>query len=87
MVAEGQSSAHWRFRPAQASVSDTLSECHHSLAKCQCAGLGSLSPDVLQELQILPRHLEHVPVFAERVPDLGIVSDHLGKPPLMAVET
>jgi L-fuconolactonase len=33
---------------------------------------------------ILPRHLEHVPVFARRVPDLRIVIDHLGKPPIAA---
>lgn len=40
--------------------------------------------DVLQELQIRPRRLEHVPVLAGRVPDLRIVIDHLGKPPIMA---
>ena len=31
---------------------------------------------------ILPRHLEHVPRLAERVPNLRIVVDHLGKPPI-----
>jgi L-fuconolactonase len=31
---------------------------------------------------ILPRHLEHVPVLAEHIPDLRIVIDHLGKPPI-----
>ena len=31
---------------------------------------------------ILPRHLEHVPLIAQRVPDLRIVIDHLGKPPI-----
>jgi L-fuconolactonase len=54
-------------------------------------------PDVLRGLQIvatrglafdyvgiLPRHLEHVPVLARRVPDLRIVIDHLGKPPIAA---
>jgi L-fuconolactonase len=54
-------------------------------------------PDVLKGLQvlatrglafdyvgILPRHLEHVPVLAQRVPDLRIVIDHLGKPPIAA---
>lgn len=30
----------------------------------------------------LPRHLEHVPVLAERYPGLRIVIDHLGKPPI-----
>ena len=52
-----------------------------------------LRPDTLQGLQILaarsltfdcvgilPRHLEHGPVFARRVPDLRILIDHLGKP-------
>jgi len=54
-------------------------------------------PDVLKGLQvlaahnltfdyvgILPRHLEHVPLIAQRVPDLRIVIDHLGKPPIIA---
>jgi L-fuconolactonase len=31
---------------------------------------------------ILPRHLEHVPVLAERVPGLRIIIDHLAKPPI-----
>lgn len=31
---------------------------------------------------VLPRHLEHVPVIAERHPDLRIVIDHLAKPPI-----
>lgn len=35
---------------------------------------------------ILPRHLEHVPVVARRIPDLRIVIDHLGKPPIAAGE-
>jgi L-fuconolactonase len=35
---------------------------------------------------ILPRHLEHVPFIAQRVPDLRIVIDHLGKPPVAAGE-
>ena len=56
-----------------------------------------LRPDVLQGLQILatrglafdyvgklPRHLEHVPLFARRVPDLLIAIDHLGEPPIAA---
>ena len=33
---------------------------------------------------ILPRHLEHIPRLAERVPGLRIVIDHLGKPPIAA---
>jgi L-fuconolactonase len=56
-------------------------------------------PDVLKGLQvladrrltfdyvgILPRHLEHVPLIAQHVPDLRIVIDHLGKPPIAAGE-
>jgi L-fuconolactonase len=35
---------------------------------------------------ILPRHLEHVPLVAQHVPDLRIVIDHLGKPPIAARE-
>jgi len=31
---------------------------------------------------VLPRHLEHVPVLAERVPELRIAIDHLAKPPI-----
>jgi L-fuconolactonase len=58
-----------------------------------------IRPDVLKGLQvlaargvtfdyvgILPRHLEHVPLVARRVPDLRIVIDHLGKPPIAARE-
>jgi L-fuconolactonase len=33
---------------------------------------------------ILPRHLEHIPLVVHRVPDLRIVIDHLGKPPIVA---
>ena len=31
---------------------------------------------------VLPRHLEHVPTIAERVPELRMVVDHLAKPPI-----
>ncbi|QHC67761.1 amidohydrolase family protein [Rathayibacter sp. VKM Ac-2759] len=31
---------------------------------------------------VLPRHLEHLPVLAERHPELSIVIDHLSKPPI-----
>ena len=37
---------------------------------------------VFDYVGILPRHLEHVPTLAERLPDLRIVIDHLGKPPI-----
>lgn len=56
-----------------------------------------IRPDVLKGLRIvprrrltfdyvgiLPRHLQHVPLVAHRVPDLRIVIDHLGKPPIVA---
>lgn len=33
---------------------------------------------------ILPRHLEHLSLIAHHVPDLRIVIDHLGKPPIVA---
>lgn len=39
----------------------------------------NLSYDVVA---VLPRHLEHVPVLAERHPDLRLVVDHLAKPPI-----
>jgi L-fuconolactonase len=54
-----------------------------------------LRPDVLESLALLeergvvlelpvvfPRHLDDVPILAERFPDLPIVIDHLGKPPI-----
>ncbi|GAA5071776.1 L-fuconolactonase [Thermocatellispora tengchongensis] len=31
---------------------------------------------------VLPRHLEHVPTLAEKVPGLRLVLDHLNKPPI-----
>jgi L-fuconolactonase len=58
-----------------------------------------LQPQVLEGLRILaerdipfdvvavlPRHLEHVPVLAEKVPGLRMVIDHLAKPPIQAKE-
>ncbi len=33
-------------------------------------------------VSVLPRHLEHVPVLAERHPELRLVIDHLSKPPI-----
>lgn len=54
-----------------------------------------LQPSVIEGLRLLakreltfeipavvPRHLEHVPVLAERVPELRIAIDHLAKPPI-----
>ncbi len=58
-----------------------------------------IRPDVVRGLQvlaargltfdyvgILPRHLEHVPLIAQRVPELRIVIDHLAKPPIAVGE-
>ena len=53
----------------------------------------SIRPKVLESLRLvaergytwdstatIPRHLEHVGTLAERIPQLGVVIDHLGKP-------
>ncbi|MFD1858423.1 hypothetical protein EHW97_04705 [Aeromicrobium camelliae] len=48
------------------------------LARVEQAGL---SYDVIA---VVPRHLELVPVLAERFPELRLVIDHLAKPPLAA---
>lgn len=47
-------------------------------------GLGLLADAGLpfDVVAVLPRHLEHVPVLAERVPGLKLVIDHLAKPPI-----
>ncbi|GAA4490362.1 amidohydrolase family protein [Actinoallomurus oryzae] len=47
-------------------------------------GLGLLAEAGLpfDVVAVLPRHLEHVPVLAERVPGLRMVIDHLAKPPI-----
>lgn len=37
-------------------------------------------------VSVLPRHLEHVPVIAERHPNLRVVIDHLSKPPVKSDE-
>jgi L-fuconolactonase len=31
---------------------------------------------------VFPNHIKHVPTLAEKIPDLRIVIDHLGKPPI-----
>ena len=51
-------------------------EVGESLSLVAAAGL---SYDVVA---VLPRHLEHVPWLAERHPDLRLVVDHLGTPPI-----
>jgi L-fucono-1,5-lactonase len=57
---------HWILRPAVLE----------SLALVESAGL------VLELPAVFPRHLADVPELARRFPDLTIVIDHLGKPPL-----
>jgi L-fuconolactonase len=48
------------------------------------AGLGLLAERgvAFDVVAVLPRHLEHVPVLAERHPGLRMVIDHLAKPPI-----
>jgi len=54
-----------------------------------------IRPDVLDGLRvlatrrlafdyvgILPRHLQHIPLIAQHIPELRVVIDHLGKPPI-----
>src|SRR5262245_34891084 len=41
---------------------------------------------VFDYVGILPRHLAHVPSLAKQIPDLRIVIDHLGKPPIASRE-
>ena len=61
---------HWILRPAVIESIALLEE-----------------RDVVLELPVVfPRHLEDVPVLAERFPELRIVIDHLGKPPLGSEE-
>jgi len=49
-------------------------------------GLGVLEREGLSFdiVAVLPRHLELIPVIVDRHPDLRIVIDHLGKPPIGA---
>jgi L-fuconolactonase len=37
---------------------------------------------VFEIVAVFPNHLKHVPILAERVPDLTLVIDHLAKPPI-----
>jgi L-fuconolactonase len=55
-------------------------DVNESLALIAAAGL---TYDVVS---VLPRHLEHVPVLAERHPELRMVIDHLSKPPIGGVD-
>jgi L-fuconolactonase len=51
-------------------------DVNESLALVADAGL------TFDLVSVLPRHLEHVPVLAERHPSLRMVIDHLSKPPI-----
>ena len=51
-------------------------DVNESLALVAAAGL------TFDVVSVLPRHLEHVPVLAERHPGLRMVIDHLSKPPI-----
>jgi L-fuconolactonase len=50
----------------------------HSLGLLAASGLP------FDVVSVIPRHLEHVPVLADRHPDLRLVIDHLAKPPIKA---
>jgi L-fuconolactonase len=57
---------HWILRPSVLECLDLLEERR-----------------VILELPVVfPRHLDDVPIVAERFPELSIVIDHLGKPPI-----
>ena len=58
--------ADWLLRP----------EVDESLGLLEEAGVA------FDLVAVLPRHLELVPILAERHPNLRIVIDHLGKPPI-----
>jgi len=53
-----------------------LPEVSESLGLLEAAGLA------FDYVAVLARHLEHVPVLAERHPGLRVVIDHLSKPPI-----
>jgi L-fuconolactonase len=61
---------HWILRPSVLECLDLLEE----------RGV------VLELPVVFPRHLDDVPVVAERFPELPIVIDHLGKPPIGRAE-
>ena len=57
---------HWILRPSVLECLDLLEE-----------------RGVILELPVVfPHHLDDVPILAERFPELAIVIDHLGKPPI-----
>jgi L-fuconolactonase len=57
---------HWILRPSVLECLDLLEE----------RGV------ILEIPVVFPRHLDDVPTLAERFPELPIVIDHLGKPPI-----
>jgi L-fuconolactonase len=48
----------------------------------ECLGLLEERRVILELPVVFPRHLDDVPLLAERFPELPIVIDHLGKPPI-----
>jgi L-fuconolactonase len=52
----------------------------------ECLGLLEERGVVLELPVVFPRHLDDVPILAERFPELTIVIDHLGKPPIGRAE-
>jgi L-fuconolactonase len=61
---------HWILRPSVHECLELLEDRH-----------------VVLELPVVfPRHLDDVPILAERFPELPVVIDHLGKPPIARAE-
>lgn len=65
-LVHNESDPHWILQP----------RVHASLALLEERGV------ILELPVVFPRHLGDLPVLAERFPELTIVIDHLGKPPL-----
>jgi L-fuconolactonase len=75
--------AHPAFRAVRHLIHDEA-DPHWILRPAVLESLALLAErDVVLELPVVfPRHLADVPVLAERFPELLIVIDHLGKPPI-----
>ena len=65
-LVHNEADPHWILRPGVLETLDLLEE----------RGV------VLEIPVVFPRHLDDIPVLAERFPELTIVVDHLGKPPI-----
>ena len=73
-----------RSSPGSGTSSTTIPTPTGCIQESVIEGLGLLAAAGLpfDVVAVLPRHLEHVPVLAERVPGLRMVIDHLAKPPI-----